>query len=336
MNALVMTDTKKLEMQQIDMPEVKDDEVLIKTAYAGICGTDDALYNGLPGSAPAVPPIVLGHENSGVVQAVGKNVKSLKAGDRVTVDPNKYCNKCYYCHIGKFELCENLEAVGVTRNGGLEDYFTANEQVVYKLPDEISLLTACSIEPISCAVHTMKIMEQVSPYQKALVIGDGYMGKIFAQMLRAYGIQRVDMTGRHDENLAKEKEALNLDNVINTTKEEIKDNYDVVIECVGMPETQEMAVEHTNRGAQVFMFGVGAPDQTFSINTYEIFNKQLTIKGSMINPVAFEDSMALLASHAVDVEPFIENIISIDEVEGVLSGENKKKGKTVVKVDQSL
>lgn len=336
MKALVMTGKQELKIEERDIPTPKDDEVLVEAAYAGICGTDNALFNGLPGSADAVPPIVLGHENSGVIAGLGKNVKGLKVGDRVAIDPNIYCGKCEYCRTARFELCDNLSAVGVTRDGGLEQYFTAPEKVTYKLPDSVSLAAASSLEPISCAVHTMKIMEDITPYQKALIIGDGYMAKLFAQMLRAYGIQRVDMTGRNDENLAKEKAELKLDKVINTTKEEITENYDIVIEAVGTPETQEAAVEHTNKGAQVMMFGVGAPGQTFKMNTYEIFKKQLTIKGSMINPNAFEDSIALVASGAVEIEPYQDNILSLDEVEGVLNHTTPKKGKSVVAVNPNL
>lgn len=336
MKALVMTGKQEMRMEERDIPTPKDNEVLIETAYAGICGTDDALFNGLPGSADAVPPIVLGHENSGVVKAVGKNVTEFKEGDRVSVDPNIYCGHCFYCHIGLFEECENLSAVGVTRDGGLEQYFTAPDTVVYHIPDAVSLKAACSMEPISCGVHTMHIMENIQPHMSALIIGDGFMAKLFAQLLRAYGIRNITMTGRHDDLLAKEQKELKLNHVVNTTKEEIPGDYDIVIEAVGTPETQEAAVKHTNKGAQVFMFGVGEPGQTFSMNTYEIFKKQLTVKGSMINPNSFEDTLALLETGAVEVEPYQANTISLDQVEDVLNKTTPMTGKTVVAVNPNL
>ncbi|MCL0318518.1 zinc-dependent alcohol dehydrogenase family protein [Apilactobacillus xinyiensis] len=331
MKALVLTGKKQLEIQNLDQPEPKPNEVLVNAKYAGICGTDYALYNGLPGSAPAVPPIVLGHENSGVVAAVGSDVKDLKVGDKVTVDPNIYCGKCDYCRTSRPELCENLSAVGVTRNGGLEEYFTAPETVVYKLPENVDLKSAATCEPISCAVHGMELLD-IKPYQKALVIGDGFMGLIFAQMLKSYGVKSVDLTGRHDDKLAEEKEKLGVDRVINTTKEKIPAEYDVVIEAVGQPATQEQAVEATVKGAQVLMFGVGAPDQKFSMNTYEVFQKQLTIKGAFINPNSFEGAIALLQSGKVDVNKIIDNVISLEDVESVLNGTSNLKGKSVVKI----
>ena len=125
MKALVLTGVKEFEIQDLPTPEIQPNEVLINTAYAGVCGTDHDLYAGRPGSAAAVPPIVLGHENSGVVAAIGSEVTGVKVGDRVAVDPNIYCGQCEYCLTQRPELCDHLSAVGVTRDGGLAEQFTA-------------------------------------------------------------------------------------------------------------------------------------------------------------------------------------------------------------------
>ena len=184
MKALVLTGVKKFEIQNMPTPQIEPDEVLINTVYAGVCGTDHDLYAGRPGSAAAVPPIVLGHENSGVVAAVGSEVTNVKVGDRVAVDPNIYCGQCEFCLTQRPELCDHLSAVGVTRDGGLAEQFTAPATVVYKLPDNVSLRDAAAIEPVSCAVHGLDLLK-LHPYQKALVIGDGFMGQIFVQLLQA-------------------------------------------------------------------------------------------------------------------------------------------------------
>lgn len=331
MKALVLTGTKKMEIQDLPTPEVKPDEVLVNTAYAGICGTDRALYAGLPGSADAVPPIVLGHENSGTVAAIGRHVTNVKVGDHVTVDPNIYCGECDYCRTDRPELCDNLSAVGVTRDGGLEQSFTAPASVVYPLPDNVSLKAAATTEPISCAVHGVKLLD-LTPYQKALVIGDGFMGQIFVQLLQAYGVHQVDLAGLNDKKLAFNKEKFGVTNTYNTKRESIPADYDVVIEAVGLPQTQEQAVEATKKGAQVLMFGVGKPDQTFSMNTYEVYQKQLKIQGAFINPYAFEDAIALLASGQLDVESLISHEVSLEQVEDVLNGKVEGVSKAVVKV----
>lgn len=335
MQALVLTGKEQLALQDLPVPTVQPNEVLVKTAYAGICGTDRALYAGLPGSANAVPPIVLGHENSGVVQAVGAAVTNVKVGDRVTVDPNIYCGQCEYCLTDRPELCDHLSAVGVTRNGGLEESFTAPSSVVYRIPDNVSLKAAATTEPISCAVHGLKLLH-LTPYQKALVIGDGFMGQIFAQLLQAYGVHQVDLAGRNAQKLAVNQEKFGVTRTFNTTTDQLPADYDVVIEAVGLPQTQEQAVEATKKGAQVLMFGVGQPNQTFSMNTYEVYQKQLTIQGAFINPYAFKDSLALLASGQLDVESLMSHEVALSQVEDVLNGKISGVSKAVVKVNEDL
>lgn len=332
MKALVLNGVKQLDIEDIDTPELLPNEILINSAYAGICGTDHALFAGLPGSASAVPPIVLGHENSGIVAEVGSEVEGFKPGDRVTVDPNIYDGTCEFCLSGRPELCDHLSAVGVTRNGGLEAQFTAPQSVVYHVPDNVSLKAAATTEPISCAVHGIKLLK-LTPYQKALVIGDGFMGQLFVQLLQAYGVHQVDLAGIIDEKLQKNKDMFGVTNIYNTTRDQIPANeYDVVIEAVGMPQTQEQAVEATKKGAQVLMFGVGKPSQKFEMNTYEIFQKQLTIQGSFINPHAFRDSLALLSSGKLDVEDLISDEISLEQVEDYVSGKVPNVSKAVVHV----
>ncbi|MGM9982006.1 MAG: zinc-dependent alcohol dehydrogenase family protein [Limosilactobacillus sp.] len=327
------TSLKQLEVQDYDRPEVKPNEVSIHTAWAGICGTDKALYGGLPGSADAVPPIVLGHENSGVVTAVGSEVENFKVGDRVSVDPNIYCHKCQYCRSSRPELCEHLDAVGVTRDGGFEEYFTAPEEVVYHIPDNVSLEAAAVIEPISCAEHGVDLLE-THPYQKALIIGDGFEGQLIAQILKSRGVHEVTLAGSNDDKLENNKKHFGFKTINNVKHpEEVKaDSYDIVVEAVGLPQTQEQAVEAASRGGQVLMFGVGNPDSTFKVNTYKVFQKQLKIQGTFINPYTFEDSIALLQSGAVDPLPLISHVLDFDHVEDFVSGKLKGVSKAIVKV----
>ncbi|WP_373842246.1 zinc-dependent alcohol dehydrogenase family protein [Limosilactobacillus sp.] len=333
MKALVLTAKKHLEIKDYDQPTVKPNEVLVHTAWAGICGTDKALYNGLPGSANAVPPIVLGHENSGVVAAVGSAVQDFKVGDRVSVDPNIYCHKCFYCRTSRPELCEHLDAVGVTRDGGFEEFFTAPEEVVYHIPDNVSLKAAAVIEPISCAAHAVDLLE-LHPYQTALVIGDGFEGQLIAQILKARGVKEVTLAGTSDEKLANNQKHFGFKTINNLkTPKAIKaDTYDIVVEAVGLPQTQEQAVEAASRGGQVLMFGVGNPDSTFKVNTYKVYQKQLKIQGTFINPYTFEDSIALLQSGDVDPLPLISNILDFAHVEDFVSGKLKGVSKAIVKV----
>ncbi|MCI1635075.1 zinc-dependent alcohol dehydrogenase family protein [Bifidobacterium sp.] len=334
MKALVLTGTQQFAIEDLPTPEIGPHDVLINTAFAGVCGTDHDLYAGRPGSAAAVPPIVLGHENSGVVAAVGEQVTRVKPGDRVAVDPNIYCGQCEFCLTQRPELCDNLSAVGVTRDGGLAEQFSAPASVVYPLPDNVSLKSAAAVEPVSCAVHAVDLLK-LHPYQKALVIGDGFMGQLFVQVLQAYGVHQVDLAGIVDEKLKLNAERFNVVHTFNTMRESIpQEAYDIIVEAVGLPSTQAQAIAAANKGAQVLMFGVGPQEAVFEMNTYDIYKKQLTIQGSFINPLTFCDAIALLSSGKVDVDTLISREFALEQVQDFLDGAITGVSKAVVKLAQ--
>ncbi|MFT8358120.1 zinc-dependent alcohol dehydrogenase family protein [Bifidobacterium aquikefiri] len=336
MKALVLTAIRRFEIQNLPTPSIGANDVLVNTAYAGVCGTDHDLYAGRPGSAPANPPIVLGHENSGIVAEVGSAVTNVSKGDRVAVDPNIYCGECTYCLTQRPELCDHLSAVGVTRNGGLAEQFSAPASVVYRLPDTVTLQSAAAIEPLSCAVHGVDLL-RLRPYQKALVIGDGFMGQLFAQLLQAYGVHRVDLAGIFDDKLKRNHELFGVDRTYNTQRESIPvDSYDVVVEAVGLPQTQATAVKVAAKGGQVLMFGVGPQESSFEMNTYDIYKKQLTIQGSFINPLTFADAIALISAGKVNVEGLISHVLDLTQVQDFLDGKIKDVSKAIVKVGDTL
>lgn len=319
-NALVLTNKNEVKVQVLAMPQPKADEVVLEIAYAGICGTDKHLFAGLPGSADVTYPRVLGHENSGTVVAIGENVQKLAVGDRVAIDPNIYCGDCDYCRAQEPELCENLSAVGVTRDGGFENYTTAPAKVVYKIADNVSLKAAAMTEPLSCVVHGIDLLT-LKPHQKAIVLGDGFIGQMFIQALKAYGVHHVAVSSRKvsDAQHVELLKSMGADAVVDGNAKEFAENYHIVIEAVGSSFTQEQAVANAEKGGQVLMFGVGNPDQTFTISSYAVFAKQLKIQGSFINPYSFQDSLALLASGKIDVERLISHELSFAQVPAYLA-----------------
>lgn len=189
------------------------------------------------------------------------------------------------------------------------------------------------IEPISCAEHGVDLLD-THPYQKALIIGDGFEGQLIVQILKSRGLQEVTLAGTVDEKLANNEEHFGFKTINNLTHpEEVQaDSYDIVVEAVGLPKTQEQAVEAARRGGQVLMFGVGNPSSTFNVNTYKVYQRQLTIQGSFINPYTFEDSVALLQSGDVDPLPLISNVLDFAHVEDFVSGKLGNISKAIVKV----
>lgn len=225
-----------------------------------------------------------------------------------------------------------MSAVGVTRDGGLAEQFTAPATVVYKLPDNVSLRDAAAIEPVSCAVHGLDLLK-LHPYQKALVIGDGFMGQIFAQLLQAYGVHQVDLDGIFDEKLQRNKELFGVTETYNTTHEQIpEDSYDVIVEAVGLPATQAQAVAAAKKGAQVLMFGVGPQEAHFEMNTYDIYKKQLTIQGSFINPLTFRDAISLVSAGKMNIGGLISHELELEQVQDFLDGKITGVSKAVVKI----
>lgn len=334
MNALVLTEKECLELQNLPDVPLKNHEIKVKVSYVGICGTDKHLYKGLPGSGDANMPVVLGHEISGVVADLGPEVHSaLKIGDRVAIDPNIPCGFCHYCHEGRPQLCEHNQAVGVTRHGGMAEFVNVPETNVYQIPDSLSLKAAAMVEPVSCAVHGLDELE-IKSHQTALVIGDGFIGQIFTAMLAAKGLKKIAVSGRNPKKVELLKR-IGADEVFNPEKVEHTETYDVVIECVGLPKTQEQAIASANRGGQVLMFGVSGPDDTINVNSYDIFFKELTIKGAFINRHAMQDAIELMASGQLDVESLITHDMELKDIPDVLSGRIQEKiTKAVVQINK--
>ncbi|MDN6854710.1 MAG: zinc-binding dehydrogenase [Bifidobacterium crudilactis] len=181
-------------------------------------------------------------------------------------------------------------------------------------------------------MHAVDLLK-LHPYQKALVIGDGFMGQLFVQVLQAYGVHEVDLAGIVDEKLKLNAERFHVVNTYNTLRESIPEGrYDVIVEAVGLPSTQAQAIAAANKGAQVLMFGVGPQEAVFEMNTYDIYKKQLTIQGSFINPLTFSDAIALLSSRKVDVDSLISHEFALEQVQDFLDGAITGVSKAVVRL----
>ncbi|WP_449537854.1 zinc-dependent alcohol dehydrogenase family protein [Ferdinandcohnia sp. Marseille-Q9671] len=328
MKAAVLVDKMKMEVQELPIPTPGDNEVIVNVKACGICGTDQHIYHGQPGSAEVQFPIVLGHELAGEVVKVGAKVKTLKAGDRVSIDPNMYCGECEFCRGGRPHLCNDLQAVGVTRNGGMEEYCAVPSANCYVLPDTLSYEEGAMIEPLGCVLHGVS---QVNfwPGASVLVIGGGYIGLMMLQMAKMYGTNvTVSEPDQKKHPFALE---LGADQAI-TPNELGQDvvmgqgdrfpvppaGFDIVIECVGRKESMTQAIQMARKGGTVLLFGVSAPDTTIEVNPYEIFSKELTIKGSFINPHTHEQAIALVEQGRIQIKPLLSHRFTLDELPEIM------------------
>ena len=336
MKALVLHGKHQIQIEH-DFPEppLGPDCIKIAVSYCGLCGTDIHKYEGKGGSRPVVYPVPLGHEASGIVVETGKQVRDLKAGDRVAVDPNWYCKSCWFCQNGLTHFCENSR--GVVK--GFAEYICPPRENVYKLPDSLSLRDAALAEPLSCCLHGMDLLD-LKTGQTVVIIGLGSIGSIFLQLCRRAGAARCIVVEPQEQkrDLAMRLGAslfLNPEKV--HVAEEIRragiPNVDRVIECVGLKSTMASALEIAGKGAAVLLFGLGEAGDPMPFDQYAAFQKELTVKTSFINPSSMGRALALLETGVIEVEPLISGVLNMEEMAEELKNRTLfRKGKVLLKV----
>lgn len=311
MKAAVLEGTKQMKVMEWSYQSPSAKEVSVKVKSCGICGTDQHIYHGHPGSADVQPPIVLGHELAGEIVEVGAEVSSFKKGDRVSIDPNIYCGTCEYCRSNRAHLCSHLQAVGVTRDGGMGEFCVVPEANCYKIPDQMSFEEAALVEPLGCVLHGFKKV-QLSSLSKVLIIGGGFIGQLFLQLVKQQNVKSITVSEPAD-NKRELLYRLGADEVIHPSKA-INLVVDVVIECVGRAESMELAIKSAAKGGQVLLFGVAAPETVISVSPFEIFSKELTIKGSFVNPFTHDEAISLIDKKVVDVKSLVSHRFTMEEL----------------------
>ena len=338
MKAAVYYGKQDLRVEEVPEKELKDNEVMIKVKYCGVCGTDIHIFNGDGGSFAVTPPLIPGHEFSGVVAKAGAGVTSVKVGDRVSGDPNDMCGECYYCKNAMQHFCTNNIGLGTTVDGGFAEYVVIREKQVYKFSDELSFIEAAMAEPISCCLHGIDLCN-IKSGDTVLVMGGGPIGMIMMQLAKNAGASKVILSEPVEEKreLAVKLGATKTINPIEEDVQAVLDDYcanvDVVIECVGNIHTQEDAIKFAGKGATVMYFGLAAPDESLPLKPDDVFKKELKITSSFINPYTFERAIQVLESKAIDLESLITNIVPLDDIVDVFTKpEYRRTGKLMIHV----
>lgn len=330
----------KLVIDEVPVKEPGDHDVVIKIRYCGVCGTDVHIFGGEKGSAEVHPPVILGHELSGDVDRVGKGVTRFKKGDRVSADPNSYCGKCYFCANGKKHLCTDMKGLGTAVDGGFAEYVTVPEETVYPIAEGVSYEAAAMTEPISCCLHGFD-MTEVRMGDTVMIVGTGNIGLIMVQLARHAGADKIIAV---EPNPVRREKAIHLgaDFGIDPMKDDTAKilaehgivNVDKVIDCAGRTSTAEYAVEFAGRGATVMLFGLTGPDDVMGLKPFTVFQKELTIKGSFVNPDTFERAGRLIGSGIIKTEEMISDIIDLDDIQRVFEERlYAKDGKVLIKCD---
>ncbi len=208
----VMTKPGEIIFREVPIPEVKDDQILVKIMNIGICGSDIHVYHG---KHPFTKyPVTQGHEVSGEIVELGANVTGFHKGQKITIEPQVYCGHCYPCRHGKYNLCEELKVMGFQTTGTASEYFAVDASKVTSLPEEMSYEEGAMIEPLAVAVHGVKQMGDVKGMNIA-VLGAGPIGNLVAQAAKGMGAAKVMITDVSDLRLKKAEEC-GIDVCVNT------------------------------------------------------------------------------------------------------------------------
>ena len=311
---------KTFAVTDLPTPHAGPGELVLRNQVCGVCGTDVHIYHGEPGSADVNPPVVLGHEYSGEVVEVGEGVTGFAVGDHVTVDPNIYCGHCAYCQNGKKQLCPSMEAIGVTRDGGFAQYSRIPASQAFKLEPTVPWEAAAMAEPLACCLHGIDLAG-IQAGDKVCVVGGGAIGLLMVQLAKLSGASQIVLS---EPNEKRRQVGLQLgaNAALDPTRPDAQEAFaqvldggaNVVIECVGNVPAVKSAFQFAGKGATVLLFSVPKVDATFDLPLFDVYKKELTIKGSFVNPDTHARAVALINSGKVDFGPIITHRFTLDQL----------------------
>lgn len=283
-----MIEPKKIEFREVPAPKAEDlkgNEILLNIKKIGICGSEIHSYHGLH---PATfYPVVQGHEYSGVVVAVGPDVKDFKPGDRVTARPQLVCGECNPCKRGQYNVCEHLRVQAFQADGAAQDYFVVTEDRTVHIPDGMSMEYAAMVEPSAVGAHATSRPRELKG-KNVIVSGAGTIGNLIAQFAQARGAKKVVITDVSDYRLAKAREC-GIAHTLNVAKTPIKDalkelfgeeGYQVGFEVAGVESSVRALMETIEKGGDVIIVGVHAKDPQISM--FYLGEHELNLIGSMM------------------------------------------------------
>ena len=303
------------------VPDLADDEVLIRVRACGICGSDVHGYDGSTGRR--IPPLIMGHEAAGTIERPGRGVSGFAAGDRVTFDSTVYCGRCEYCQRGAVNLCDARRVLGVScadyrRHGAFAEYVAVPARIVYRLPDRIPFEHAAVIEALAVAVHAVALRAP-APGDRVVVFGCGMIGLLVLQVLRDRGCRNVTAVDVDADRLALATR-LGADSAIDGRNPDVPAavraltngrGADLALDAVGVTATVQAAVRSVRKGGTVTL--IGNVSQTVELPLQEVVTRQLTLHGSCASSGEYPTCIDLLARGAIDVAPLISATAPLEE-----------------------
>ncbi|MBO0912619.1 MAG: galactitol-1-phosphate 5-dehydrogenase [Acidobacteria bacterium] len=320
MKALLLSEYRQLRIADLPTPEPDRDEVLVRVAACGICGSDVHGYDGASGRR--IPPIVMGHEAAGVIAALGSGVRNFHEGDRVTFDSTVYCGTCANCVRGDINLCDRRQVLGVScgdyrRNGAFADFVVVPARILYHLPQSLSFHEAALLEAVSVALHAVALAP-LKAEGSALVVGAGTIGLLVQQALQAEGCGRVLVTDP-DRSRLKLSESFGATAVLASGADLLGEileltngaGVDVAIEAVGVNQSVSAAIHATRKGGSVVLVGNVSPEVTIPLQV--VVTRQIRLQGSCASAGEYPRAIELVSRGKIDVKPLITAVAPLEE-----------------------
>ncbi len=309
MKAIRIDQPNSMSLVDLPMPDPGEGEICIQVAASGICGTDVHIYRGeYMGAYPVIP----GHEFSGVVTRVGDGVARWKTGDRVAVEPNISCGNCWHCLNNRQNFCENWQAVGVTRPGGMAQYVLAPESAAFGI-GELEFACGAFVEPLSCVLHGVE-RAGVRMGDSVLVLGAGPIGCLLVQVARLQGASRIMVAERNPARLQNAIQ-VGADQGFGSLDEVPQGAFDVVMDATGVPVVMARSLNFARKGGTVLLFGVPPSGSRLDLDAFLIFQHGLKIVSSFTSVRNSYQAVALLQSGQVDVQSLISHRLPLSEFE---------------------
>ncbi|TIN31351.1 MAG: iditol 2-dehydrogenase [Mesorhizobium sp.] len=325
MKAVRLEAVGSIALREVDKPDIGPDELLVLIEACGVCGTDRHLFHG---EFPCMPPVTPGHEFSGIVEAIGKSVSGFAVGDRVTGDPNIACGRCAHCHAGRVNLCSNLRAIGIHRDGGFAQYLALPQKQAFVLPADLDPMHGAFCEPLGCCLHGVDLAE-IKPGGSVVVLGGGVIGLLTVQLARLAGATTIILSTRQASRRALAREFGATATVDPTAADVIgaiagptglaPGGVDVVFECAGVRETVEQSMRLARAGGTVVIVGVTPQGMKVEFEPFDLLFRELKVHGSFLNPYTHRRAAELIASGAIEIDRLISRQVSLEDAAAVIA-----------------
>jgi L-iditol 2-dehydrogenase len=318
MRASYLVKQGEIAVKNVEIPTLGDDQVLVQVASVGVCGSDVHYYqHGKIGPYIVDHPLILGHELSGTITEVGKNVDPSRIGSRVSVEPQRPCRVCKQCKAGRYNLCPDIEFYATPPiQGGFCEYVTIQSDFAYDIPDSMSFDAAALIEPLSVGIWAAKRAE-ITVGSRVLIAGAGPIGLIMAQVARAYGAAEVYITDINEERrefALKHGATIGLDP--RTDQVEGLD-VDAFIDASGVAGAVVQGIKAVGPAGRVILVGMGNDDVTLPVSYIQ--GKEIWVSGVFRYANTWPAGIELVSTGKVDLDILVTHTFGLDEVEAALN-----------------